>query len=134
METNHWLVARKNNRLFGASSVDGLDVSLPPEPECSTVFEPLDNDRVSLIDFHERRGRRYLNVSIVTNNHHEHDLWDKSERQRCSHYTVARSGVNSTSTIVKGDVLCINKTCNVFIKVTEDWLYTIANKLNTSSL
>ena len=106
--------------------------------ERTTVFKPLNNDRVSLIDFHAREGAAStLTVTLeeVTVIIYRHGLWNiKANTSVVVVYTVARSGVNNTSTIVKGYVLCVDKLTSV-TKVTKDWLLVlIAGKLNTSLL
>ena len=106
--------------------------------ERTAVFEPLDNDRVSLIDFHTREGAAGAlavaleEVTIIIN---RHGLWNiKANTSVVVVYTVARCGVNNTSTIVKGDILCINKLTSV-TKITKDWLLVlITSKLNTGLL
>ena len=106
--------------------------------ECSTVFEPLNNDRVSLIDLHAGEGAAGAlavaleEVAIIIN---RHGLWNiKANASVVVVYTVARCGVNNTGTIVKGDVLCINKLTSV-TKIAKDWLLVLITcKLNTSSL
>ena len=106
--------------------------------ERTTVFEPLDNDRVSLIDLHTREGAAgalavaFEEVTIIIN---RHGLWNiKANASVVVVYTVTRCGVNNTGTIVKGDVLCVDKLTGV-TKVTKNWLLVlIAGKLNTSSL
>ena len=106
--------------------------------ECSTVFKPLNNDRVCLIDLHTReRATSTLTVTleemaVIIN---RHSLWNiKANTSVIVVYTVTRCRVNNTSTVVKGNVLCIDKFTSV-TKVTKDWLLIlIACKLNASSL
>ena len=106
--------------------------------ERSTVFEPLNNDRVSLIDLHTREGATSAltvtleEVAVIINRHGLRDI--KANTSVIVVYTVTRRGVNNTSTVVKGDVLCIDKLTGV-TKIAKDWLLVLITcKLNTSSL
>ena len=66
-------------------------------------------------------------VTIIIN---RHGLWNiKANTGVVVVYTVARCGVNNTSTIVKGDILCVDKLTGV-AKIAKDWLLVlIAGKL-----
>ena len=106
--------------------------------ERSTVFEPLNNDRVSLIDLHTREGATsaltvtFEEVTVIIN---RHSLWNiKANTSVIVVYAMTRCGVNNTSTVVKGNVLSVDKSTGV-TKVTKDWLLVlIACKLNASLL
>ncbi len=102
----------------------------------TTVFEPLDNDRVSLI-LTLREGS-YLAVALeeVTVIINRHGLWDiKANASVVVVHTVARSGANShRQFIVKGDVLRINKLTSVTRSPKIGCLYSLPAKLNTSLL
>ena len=106
--------------------------------ERSTVFEPLNNDRVSLIDLHTREGATSAltvtleEVAVIIYRHGLRDI--KTNTSVIVVYTVTRRGVNNTGTIVKGNVLCVDKLTSV-AKIAKDWLLVLITcKLNTSLL
>ena len=104
----------------------------------SAVFKPLNNDRIGLINLHTGEGTTgtltftLKEVTIIIN---RHSLWNiKANTGIVVVYTMSRCGVNNTSTIIKSDVICVNKLTSI-TKITKDWLLILITcELNTSLL